>query len=87
MSILKIEGQIFSQNIFECPSVHSQNRRSDFFHRIFLSVLSVQVSILKLEGQISQNIFTSPEFHRLDFSLKNSGKAELLSTLLCLSRK
>ena len=60
MSILKIEGQIFSQNIFECPkcpecpSVHSQNRGSDFFLRIFLSVLSVpsgRVSVLKIEGQ------------------------------------
>ena len=35
--------------------MRSQNKGSDFFHRIFLSVpsvLSVPVSILKIEGQI-----------------------------------
>ena len=36
----------------QCPSFRSLNRGSDFFLRIFLSVPSVPVSILKIEGQI-----------------------------------
>jgi hypothetical protein len=54
VSVLKIEGQFFSQNILECPSVHSQNGGSDFdfFSQNILECPSVQVSVLKIEGQI-----------------------------------